>query len=41
MTLAIEVLYDRVIIAGHTIMRPASISPSQWLRFWEKVKDLQ
>lgn len=28
---------NMVIVCGKEIMRPASISPSQWLGFWERV----
>ena len=40
MTITIEVRYDRVTILGTTIMRPVAMSVSQWLKFWEAVKEL-
>lgn len=29
---------DHVVICGQVVQRPASISPSQWLQFWEEIK---
>lgn len=29
---------DRVKICGQVVMRPATISPAQWLEFWEKIQ---
>lgn len=28
---------DRVVICRQEVRRPAGISPSQWLKFWEEV----
>lgn len=28
---------DHVIICGQVVQRPASIAPSQWLQFWERL----
>lgn len=33
----IVVSKDHVIICGQVVQRPPSLSPSQWLRFWERV----
>jgi hypothetical protein len=30
---------NRVVVEGIAIPRPARIAPSQWLEFWEKLKD--
>jgi len=27
---------DRVMIEGQAVIRPSSISPSEWLEFWER-----
>jgi hypothetical protein len=34
----IDVLWDRVVILGQTILRPSSISPGQWFEFWDAYK---
>ena len=31
--------HDRVTIESTVIMRPARISPMQWLSFWEAARD--
>lgn len=31
---------NHVVVCNHIVQRPASISPSQWFRFWEKVKKI-
>jgi len=31
---------NMVLICGEQILRPPSISPSQWLAFWERVTSL-
>jgi hypothetical protein len=34
----IVVAKDHVIICGQFVVRPTSITPSQWLHFWERVQ---
>jgi hypothetical protein len=34
MPIEIIVAKDHVIICGQVVMRPGSVSPSQWMRFW-------
>jgi hypothetical protein len=31
-----EVTYKHVVVCGMQVPRPPSVSPSQWLAFWEK-----
>jgi hypothetical protein len=30
-----EVTHKHVVVCGMTVPRPTSVSPSQWLAFWE------
>lgn len=38
--LKIEHTIDEVKIAGNKIDRPSSISPMQWVEYWEKLYEL-
>jgi hypothetical protein len=31
-----EVTYKHVVVCGMTVPRPPTVSPSQWLAFWEQ-----
>jgi len=34
----VVVAKDHVIICGQVVTRPASIAPSQWLEYWERLQ---